>query len=63
MSLAHVENRFRFEVDAPMEQVAPLFAPEAERGLAGADWDPVFCLAAAWARRAGRGFYVEAWGS
>lgn len=38
----HVVNTFRFEVAAPMEQVAPLFAPEAERSWAGEHWKPVF---------------------
>src|SRR5271163_1277910 len=39
---AHVNNTFRFQVAAPMERVAPLFAPEAERGWAGAEWNPQF---------------------
>ena len=39
---AHVVNTFRFEIAAPMAQVAPLFAPEAERRWAGEDWKPVF---------------------
>ena len=38
----HVVNTFRFEVAAPMQRVAPLFAPEAERSWAGEDWNPVF---------------------
>jgi hypothetical protein len=38
----HVVNTFRFEVAAPMERVAPLFAPEAERSWAGEHWRPVF---------------------
>ncbi len=39
---AHVVNTFRFEIAAPMAQVAPLFAPEAERRWAGPQWNPVF---------------------
>ncbi|MGO4516166.1 hypothetical protein AB4Y89_10260 [Terriglobus sp. 2YAB30_2] len=39
---AQVVNTFRFELAAPMAQVAPLFAPEAERRWAGEDWNPVF---------------------
>jgi hypothetical protein len=39
---AHVVNTFRFELAAPMAQVAPLFAPEAERRWAGEHWNPVF---------------------
>lgn len=39
---AHVVNTFRFVIAAPMAQVAPLFAPEAERRWAGEDWKPVF---------------------
>ncbi|WP_263419383.1 hypothetical protein [Terriglobus albidus] len=39
---AHVVNTFRFEIAAPMAQVGPLFAPEAERRWAGEDWNPVF---------------------
>ncbi|QEE28042.1 hypothetical protein FTW19_08585 [Terriglobus albidus] len=39
---AHVVNTFRFEIAAPMAQVAPLFAPEAERRWAGEHWNPVF---------------------
>jgi hypothetical protein len=39
---AHVTNSFTFEIAAPMKIVAPLFAPEAERSWAGADWNPVF---------------------
>jgi len=39
---AHVVNSFTFEIAAPMKQVAPLFAPEAERSWAGNDWNPVF---------------------
>ena len=31
----HVVNTFRFEVASAMGRVAPLFAPEAERGWAG----------------------------
>src|SRR5580692_12376088 len=38
----HVVNTFRFEVAAPMQRVAPLFAPEAERSWAGENWNPVF---------------------
>ncbi|HEY2822478.1 MAG TPA: hypothetical protein VGJ06_15645 [Candidatus Acidoferrum sp.] len=39
---AHVVNSFTFEIAAPMKQVAPLFAPEAERSWAGDNWNPVF---------------------
>jgi len=39
---AHVVNTFHFEVAASMAQVAPLFAPEAERRWAGEHWNPVF---------------------
>ena len=39
---AHVVNSFTFEIAAPMKRVAPLFAPEAERSWAGADWNPGF---------------------
>ena len=39
---AHGVSTFRFEVAAPTEQVAPLFAPEAERRWAGDHWKPVF---------------------
>ena len=39
---AHVVSTFRFEVVAPTERVAPLFAPEAERRWAGDHWKPVF---------------------
>lgn len=39
---AHVVNTFRFEIAASMGQVAPLFAPEAERRWAGEHWNPVF---------------------
>lgn len=39
---AHVVNYFTFEIAAPMKQVAPLFAPEAERSWAGDNWNPVF---------------------
>jgi hypothetical protein len=39
---AHVVNSFTFEIAAPMEKVAPLFAPEAERSWAGEHWNPVF---------------------
>src|SRR5271170_258366 len=39
---AHVNNSFHFVVAAPMEKVAPLFAPEAERSWAGPEWNPQF---------------------
>jgi hypothetical protein len=38
----HVVNKFRFEVAASMQRVAPLFAPEAERSWEGKDRNPVF---------------------
>jgi len=37
-----VKNSFEFEVSAPLQEVAPLFGPEAERCWAGKHWDPVF---------------------
>ena len=40
--LVHVSNSFHFDVSAPLERVAPLFGPEAERGWAGKHWNPVF---------------------
>jgi hypothetical protein len=39
---AHVSNRFRFEVHAPMARVAPMFGPAAEREWAGEHWKPEF---------------------
>lgn len=41
-SYAHVENQFHFELHAPMEKVAPLFAPVAERSWGDPDWKPEF---------------------
>ncbi len=38
----HVSNSFQFTVCAPLDAAARLFAPEAERGWAGDDWDPQF---------------------
>ncbi|HTX39575.1 MAG TPA: hypothetical protein VME43_31365 [Bryobacteraceae bacterium] len=38
----HVSNRFQFEVRAPLATTAVLFAPEAERGWVGKDWNPEF---------------------
>jgi hypothetical protein len=40
--LTHVSNSFHFDISAPLERVAPLFGPEAERGWAGKHWNPVF---------------------
>lgn len=40
--LTHVTNTFRFEVHAPLDSVAPLFGPEAERSWAGKHWNPEF---------------------
>ena len=39
--LVHTRNEFRFTVDAPFEQVVPLFGAHEERKWA-ADWDPRF---------------------
>ena len=40
--LVHVSNSFHFDVSAPLQRVAPLFGPEAERAWAGKHWNPVF---------------------
>lgn len=40
--LVHVSHTFHFEVPASLGRVAPLFGPEAERGLAGKHWNPEF---------------------
>ncbi|MGO9255956.1 MAG: hypothetical protein ACLQU1_06615 [Bryobacteraceae bacterium] len=39
---AHVSNSFQFLVRAPLVTAAKLFAPEAERGWAGEQWNPEF---------------------
>lgn len=39
---AHVSNSFQFTVRAPLSTAARLFAPEAERGWAGDEWNPQF---------------------
>ncbi|MFP5235818.1 MAG: hypothetical protein ACLGSD_07935 [Acidobacteriota bacterium] len=39
---AHIVSTFSFEIAAPMAQIAPLFAPEAERRWAGKHWNPIF---------------------
>ena len=39
---AHVTNRFQFVVRAALDTATALFAPEAERGWAGAEWRPQF---------------------
>jgi hypothetical protein len=38
----HVSSSFTFNVNAPLQQAAPLFGPEGERAWAGDDWDPQF---------------------
>ncbi len=40
-TLAHIRNEFSFTVDAPFEQVVPLFGAHEERKWAH-DWDPQF---------------------
>ena len=40
-NLAHVRTEFSFTVDAPFEQVVPLFGAHEERKWS-ADWDPQF---------------------
>ena len=39
---AHVTNRFRFVIRAPLNRAAPLFGPEGERCWAGQGWNPEF---------------------
>ena len=39
---AHVSHSFQFLVRAPLGTAAKLFAPEAERGWAGDEWNPEF---------------------
>jgi hypothetical protein len=39
---AHVSNRFRFVIRAPLSRAAPLFGPEGERCWAGQHWNPEF---------------------
>jgi hypothetical protein len=39
---AHVSNRFRFVVHAPLSQASALFGAEGERCWAGPDWNPEF---------------------
>jgi hypothetical protein len=41
-SPAHVSNRFRFTVGAPLSRAATLFGPEGERCWAGEHWNPEF---------------------
>jgi hypothetical protein len=38
----HVSSSFTFNVNAPLQQAAPLFGPEGERAWAGDDWNPQF---------------------
>jgi hypothetical protein len=38
----HVSNSFQFLVRAPLDTAAKLFAPDAERGWAGENWNPEF---------------------
>src|SRR5208283_824194 len=40
-ALAHTRNEFSFTVDAPFEQVVPLFGADEERKWAH-DWNPQF---------------------
>jgi len=38
----HVQNKFEFDIDAPLKTAAPLFGPEGERAWGGDDWNPKF---------------------